>query len=92
MTSSAMQSQRIARRRAFFARQCERLPGWRWLRFGAWLIGRVDCPRCNGPVLVDLGVVSPSPEFFCQKSGCKWLGPLSALVRALHWPSQRRAA
>lgn len=92
MKLSAQQSFRISERRAFFSRVCERLPGWRWLRLGAGLVGKVNCPRCDGPVLVDLGVVSPSPEFRCQNSGCKWLGPLSALVRALHWPSEGRAA
>lgn len=86
------QSHRIVRRRAFFARQCERLPGWRWLRKGLGLVGRVDCPRCSGPLHVDLGVVSPAPEFRCLQPGCKWLGHLSALVRAMHWPAQRRAA
>ena len=85
------QSKRIARRRAFFAAQCERLPGWRWLRKGLGLVGRVQCPRCSGPMYVDLGVVSPAPEFHCLKPGCRWLGFLGQLVRAMHWPERRVA-
>lgn len=56
MNHTTSQTRRINRRRDFFSGVCQRLPGWRWLRLGAHLVGQVACPRCSGRVLVDLGV------------------------------------
>lgn len=90
MKSSRHQSYRIKQRRAYFARMCQSLPGFRWLRKGLGVVGVANCPHCKGPAFIDIGPCLP--EVRCQVAGCHWLGGLNEFVQALVKPPQRRAA